>query len=167
MQLYGQKKKCSFLLLIYVLFEKWYSSCRNEGVVLPAWYAKSKCQCTLPQALKWPAVTWIDERVAKPEAIDISERMGVLAEVWLCGHSAYRWAAGRVSSYLCRVLWEDVSPVSARQACPYNPTWKPLLAQARPEQISHPSCSTLPSSLVSFNCFNVIATINNTLTGSF
>ena len=164
MQLYGQKK-CSFLLVIYVLFGKRCFSRGNEGAVLPAWCAESECQHAPPQAPKRPEVTWIDECLAKPEAIDLAERKGVLAKVWLCGHSAYRWAAGRASSYLCHALWEDVSRVSARRACPYNHTWKPLLAQSRPEQISNPSCSTFPISLVSFNCYNVIATINNKLTG--
>lgn len=160
------KKKCGFLLVIYFLLGKWCFSCRNEGVVLPECCAENKCQCALPRAPKWPEVTWIDECLTKPKAIDIAERKGVLAKVWLCGHSAYRWVAGRVSSYLCHVLWEDVSRVSARRVCPYNHTWKPLLAQAGPEQIPNPSCSMFPISLVSFNCYNVIATINNKLTDS-
>lgn len=165
MQLYGQKK-CGFLLVIYILFGKWCFSRRNEGVGLPAWCAESECQRAVPQAPKWPELTGTDECFAKPEAIDIAERKGVLAKVWLCGRSAYRWAAGRESSYLCYVPWEDVSRVSATRVCPYNHTWKPLLAQTRPEQIPNPGCSTFPISLVSFNSYNVIATINNKLTGS-
>lgn len=109
-------------------------------------------------------VTWIDECLAKPEAVDIAERKGVLAEVWLCGPSAYRWS-GRMSPCLCHVLWEDVSWVSARRVCSYNYTWKPLLAQSRPEQFSNPGCSTFAIPLVSFSCNNVIAAINNKLTG--
>lgn len=149
---------------LHSLWEVVFFPSGNEGVALPEWCAKSGHQHALPQAQRWPEETWIDENLAKPEAEDIAERKGALAEVWLCGPSAYRWA-GRMSPCLCHVLWEDVSWVSARRVCSYNHTWKPLLAQSRPEQISNPSCSTLPIQLVSFNCYNVIAAINNKLTG--
>lgn len=165
MQLYGQKNG-GVLLIIYVPLGKRCVSHRHEGVVFPARCAESTCQHAVPQAPKWPEAMWIDECLAKPEAIDNAERKGVLAKFWLCGHSAYRWVAGRASSHLCHVLREDVSQVSARRVCPYNHTWKPLLAETRPEQISNPRCSTFPISLVSFNCYNVIAAINNKLTGS-
>lgn len=117
-----------------------------------------------PQAQKWPGVMWIEECLTGPESVDIAERRSALAEVWLCGPSAHGWA-GRMSSCLCHVQWEGVSWVSARRVCSYNHTWKPLLAESRPEQLSNPGCSTFPIPLVSSSRNNVIAAINNKLTG--